>query len=113
MSNKKIIYEGTFTLPSNSEQKEDTYRVLLEKADPLGSHVCEREAWKRAIEEQYEGMVEVTSLCIPSQEDVSVEKEDGFRCFSFVLYLKKGKTETETIFHISPRILHAGNYVNY
>lgn len=112
MADKKIIYEGTFTLPSasasDSEQKEETYSVLLEVADPLESHVSEREAWKRAIQNQYE-MFEVKSLC------VLADKKDEFRGFEFALRLKRcdNGTEHKTILHVRPRILHAGNFINY
>lgn len=54
MANKKIIYEGTFTLPvaSDSEQKEEEYSVLLEVADPLEPHFSEREAWESMTYEE-------------------------------------------------------------
>lgn len=111
-NNKKIIYEGTFTIPA-AEQKEETYRVLLEMADPLESHSSELEAWERAIQNQYEN-IKVTSLCLPDPDADGLAKEE-FRSFDFALYLKKSDTGTEhrTIFHIRPRILHAGKFVNY
>lgn len=117
MANKKIIYEGTFIIPavSDSEQKEETYRVLLEMADPLESHFSELEAWERAIQNQYEN-IKVTSLCIPDPDTEGLaDKKEEFRSFDFALYLKKSDTGTEhrTILHIRPRILHAGKFVKY
>ena len=111
MANKKIIYEGTFTIPaaSNSEQKEEeTYSVLLEVADPLEPHFSERESWERAIQNQYE-MFEVKSLC------ALADKKNEFRGFEFALRLKRcdNGTEHKTILHVRPRILHAGKFINY
>lgn len=112
MANKKIIYEGSFTLPaasdSGSEQKEETYSVLLEVADPLEPHSSEREAWERAIQNQYE-MFEVKSLC------ALADKKNEFRGFEFALRLKRCDTGTEhkTTLYIRPRILHAGKFINY
>lgn len=110
MANKKIIYEGTFSLPaaSDSEQKEEEYSVLLEVADPLDPHSSEREAWERAIQDQFE-MFEVKSLC------ALADKKNEFRGFEFALRLKRCDTGSEhkTIFHIRPRILHAGKFINY
>jgi hypothetical protein len=110
MANKKIIYEGTFTLPaaSDSEQKEEEYSVLLEVADPLEPHFSEREAWERAIQNQYE-MFEVKSLC------ALADKKNEFRGFEFALRLKRCDTGSEhkTILNVRPRILHAGKFINY